>query len=175
VSSPQRAKFFVNQGIVSSREDMLNVLRPLLKQTVSYRYERGRQVVSRGTGWVERIVVDRPDVSTYFTPIAITLNIDSFEHLEFETRPDQLLVYSLVQGDERVIVEFAPGATDDVEPPLLAQVRPMPAGADGYVQMELLAPEASRADPEGSDAGVDVDGPDGPRIDAPGFDPQEEE
>ena len=44
------------------------------------------------------------------------LNIDSFEHLEFETRPDQLLVYTLVQGDERVVVEFAPigpGADDD--------------------------------------------------------------
>ena len=31
------------------------------------------------------------DVSTYFTPLAICLNINSFEHLEFETRPDQLL------------------------------------------------------------------------------------
>ena len=66
---------------------------------------------SHGTGWVERIVVDQPDVSTYFTPLAITLNIDSFEHLEFETRPDQLLVYTLVQGDERVVVEFAPDRT----------------------------------------------------------------
>ena len=63
---------------------------------------------SHGTGWVERIVVDADDTSTYFTPLAITLNIDSFEHLEFETRPDQLLVYTLVQGDERVVVEFAP-------------------------------------------------------------------
>ena len=69
---------------------------------------RGREVVAHGTGWVERIVVDTDDTSTYFTPLAITLNIDSFEHLEFETRPDQLLVYTLVQGDERVIVEFAP-------------------------------------------------------------------
>ena len=107
MSSPA-AKFFVNQGVVSSRSDMLHLLRPLLKQTVTYRYLRGREVVSHGTGWVERIVVDADDISTYFTPLAITLNIDSFEHLEFETRPDQLLVYALVQGDERVIVEFAP-------------------------------------------------------------------
>ena len=68
----------------------------------AYRYLRGREVVAHGTGWVERIVVDADDISTYFTPLAITLNIDSFEHLEFETRPDQLLVYTLVQGDERV-------------------------------------------------------------------------
>ena len=100
------AKFFVNQGVVTSREDMLNLLRPLLKQTVSYRYVRGREVVAHGTGWVERIVVDQPDVSTYFTPIAITVNVDSFEHLDFATRPDQLLVYTLVQGDESVVIEF---------------------------------------------------------------------
>jgi hypothetical protein len=136
VANPQRAKFFVNQGIVSSREDMLNVLRPLLKQTVTYRYERGHQVVDRGTGWIERIVVDRPDVSTYFTPIAITLNVDSFEHLEFETRPDQLLVYSLVQADERVVVEFAASsAEDDQAPPVPRQLA---FDTSGYVQMELL-------------------------------------
>ena len=138
MSSLQRAKFFVNQGIVSSREDMLNVLRPLLKQTVSYRYERGHQVIARGAGWVERIVVDRPDVSTYFTPIAITLNIDSFEHLEFETRPDQLLVYRLVQGDERVTLEFAAGGTDE-EAPMPRPVRQLVFDTSGsYVQMELL-------------------------------------
>ena len=93
---------------MSSRTDLLNLLRPLLKQTVTYRFLRGRELVAHGTGWVERIVMDQPDVSTYFTPLAICLNIDSFEHLEFETRPDQLIVYSLVQGDERVVIEFAP-------------------------------------------------------------------
>ena len=137
MSTSQRAKFFVNQGIVSSREDMLNVLRPLLKQTVTYRYQRGRQVVARGTGWIERIVVDRPDVSTYFTPIAITLNVDSFEHLEFETRPDQLLLYSLVQGDERVVVEFAAAGPEE-EPAGAAAPRQLAFDTSGYVQMELL-------------------------------------
>ena len=58
VSSPPPAKFFVNQGVVTSRTDMLHLLRPLLKQTVTYRYLRGREVVAHGTGWVERIVVD---------------------------------------------------------------------------------------------------------------------
>ena len=52
--------------------------------------------MDHGTGWVERIVADDPDVSTYFTPLSICLNIDSFEHLEFETRIDQLIVYALV-------------------------------------------------------------------------------
>ena len=129
------AKFFVNQGVVSSREDMLNLLRPLLKQTVSYRYVRGRDVVSHGTGWVERIVVDRPSISTFFTPLSICINVASFEHLEFETRSDQLLSYRLVQGDERVEIEFAPMARPESDAPFQQafQLEPTPE----YVQMEL--------------------------------------
>jgi hypothetical protein len=141
VPSTPPAKFFVNQGVVTSRTDMIHLLRPLLKQTVTYRYLRGREVVAHGTGWMERIVVDDDDTSTYFTPLAITLNIDSFEHLEFETRPDQLLVYALVQGDERVIVEFAPigpGGTD--ESPFAP--RQLSFDTSGFVQMELLGLEA---------------------------------
>ena len=42
------AKFFVNQGVVSSRTDILHLLRPLLKQTVTYRYLRGRDTVAKG-------------------------------------------------------------------------------------------------------------------------------
>jgi hypothetical protein len=137
VSTQPAAKFFVNQGVVTSRTDMLHLLRPLLKQTVGYRYLRGRDVVAHGTGWVERIVTDAPDTATYFTPLAITLNIDSFEHLEFETRPDQLLVYELVQGDERVVVEFAPiGPADDGASPFAP--KQLAFDTSGFVQMELL-------------------------------------
>jgi hypothetical protein len=136
VSSAPTAKFFVNHGLVSSRADIQHLLRPLLKQTVSYRYFRGRDLVAHGTGWVERVVVDQPDVSSYFTPLAITLNIDSFEHLEFETRPDQMLVYALVQGDERVVLEFAPvGSSDEASP---FAPRQLQFDTSGYVQMELL-------------------------------------
>ena len=134
MSSVPAAKFFVNRGIVTSRADVYNLLRPLLKQTVSYRYFRGRDMVTHGSGWVERIVADDPQVSTYFTPIAITINVDSFEHLDFATRPDQLLVYTLVQGDETVVVEYAPGA-DDGESPF--EPRQLAFDTSGYVQMEL--------------------------------------
>ena len=129
------AKFFVNQGVVTSRIDMQNLLRPLLKQTVSYRYQRGRELIAHGTGWVERIVVDDPDTSTYFTPISISLNVDSFEHLEFETRADQLLVYTLVQGDEQVVIEYAPIATTDADSPNAP--RQLEFDTSGFVQMEL--------------------------------------
>jgi hypothetical protein len=134
------AKFFVNQGVVTSREDMLNLLRPLLKQWVSYGSLRGQMGAAHARGWVERIVVDQPDVSTYFTPIAITLNVDSFEHLDFQTRPDQLLVYTLVQGDESVVVEFTPGGDGSNSP---FEPRQLAFDTSGYVQMELQGLDSS--------------------------------
>ena len=134
------AKFFVNRGIVSSRTDLLNVLHPLEKQTVAYRYYRGHELVQHGMGWVERIVSEEPETSTFFTPLSICLNVDSFEHLEFETRPDQLLTYRLVQGDEAIVIDFAPGgvaAGGALEP------RQLEFDTSGYVQMELLGPVAT--------------------------------
>ena len=141
MASDPPAKFFVNQGVVTSRSDVQNLLRPILKQTVGYRFYRGRDMVASGTGWVERIVAEEPGTSTYFTPIAITINVDSFEHLEFETRPDQLLVYTLVQGDERVVIEFVPSAGDSGEGPLAP--RQLELDMDGFVQMELLGAEGA--------------------------------
>ena len=141
MSSDPPAKFFVNQGLVTSATDLQHLLRPILKQTVSYRYLRGRDVVAHGTGWVERIVADQPEVSTYFTPIAISINVDSFEHLEFETRPDQLLVYTLVQGDERVVVEFAPIGPGEPDDSPFAP-RQLSFETSEFVQMELLGLDA---------------------------------
>jgi hypothetical protein len=137
VTSEPAAKFFVNSGLVSNPGDMYNLLRPLLKQTVSYRYTRAGALISRGTGWVERIVVDRPSISTFFTPLSICVNVDSFEHLEFDTRPDQLLVYTLVQGDERVVVEYAAvnGRAEADQP----EQQVFTFSTTDYVQMELGA------------------------------------
>jgi hypothetical protein len=138
VSIDPPAKFFVNAGLVATKGDIYNLLRPLLKQTVAYRYLRRAALVSHGTGWVERIVIDRPEVASFFTPLSICINVDSFEHLEFETRPDQLLVYTLVQGDERVVVEYIPMNITPGEEPIQEVFRFAP---DGYVQMELTGME----------------------------------
>ena len=66
--SEARAKLYINTGVVTGRSDIYNILRPLLKQTVTYTYYRGTRVESSGTGWVERIVVDHPEIASYFTP-----------------------------------------------------------------------------------------------------------
>ena len=139
MTSDPPAKFFVNSGLVSNPGDIYHLLRPLLKQTVTYRYLRAGAVVSRGTGWVERVVVERPTVASFFTPLSICINVDSFEHLEFDTRPDQLLVYTLVQGDERVVIEYAAvnGRTGTDEPE--QQAFRFGAVSGDYVQMELGA------------------------------------
>ena len=141
------AKFFVNQGVVtqprrtcctcsgrcSSRPSPTGIC---AAATSSPTAPAGSSGSSPTTA----------DTSTYFTPSAITLNIDSFEHLEFETRPDQLLVYTLVQGDERVIVEFAPigpGRREDASP---FAPRQLEFDTSGFVQMELQGLDARDED-----------------------------
>ncbi|HSK92592.1 MAG TPA: hypothetical protein VLA76_00885 [Candidatus Angelobacter sp.] len=166
-----RAKLYINTGVVTSRSDIYNILRPLLKQTVSYTYHRGPRVESSGTGWVERIVVDHPDVASYFTPLAICLNLDSFDYLQFDTTSEQLLVYTLVVGNERVVIEFAAAgggrpidadhdaATAGAGP---STGHPLPRTAEElardlrFIQMELLmAGEAGDGDPDRGDEDED--------------------
>lgn len=150
-----RAKLYINTGVVTDKSDIYNILRPLLKQTVTYTYRRGAQITDSGTGWVERIVVDHPEIASYFTPLSICLNLDSFDYLQFDTTSDQLLVYTLVIGEERVVLEFAAsapreGVSDDHE-----DGRALPRSAAElardlrFIQMELLmSPEASDDDEE---------------------------
>lgn len=166
--SEARAKLYINTGVVTARSDIYNILRPLLKQTVSYTYYRGSRVESRGTGWVERIVVDHPDVASYFTPLAICLNLDSFDYLQFDTTSEQLLVYTLVIGGERVVLEFAAAGPprlgtdeeDDISPPTTGG-RPLPRNADElardlrFIQMELLTAGDGDADAERTDEDED--------------------
>ncbi len=146
--SDARAKLYINTGVVTSTTDIYNILRPLLKQTVSYTYHRGSRIESSGTGWVERIVVDEPGVASYFTPLAICLNLDSFDYLQFDTTSDQLLVYTLVIGNERVVIEFAASGAarlaELTETELPTEGRPLPRTPDElardlrFIQMELL-------------------------------------
>ncbi len=150
MSDAPRAKLYINTGVVTNKSDIYNILRPLLKQTVSYAYRRGDQVTSAGTGWVERIVVDHPEIASYFTPLAICLNLDSFDYLQFDTTSDQLLVYTLVLGTERVVLEFALGGPRPGHDELSDAGHPLPRTSAElardlrFIQMELMmSPEAS--------------------------------
>lgn len=150
-----RAKLYINTGVVTDKSDIYNILRPLLKQTVTYTYRRGSQVTGSGTGWVERIVVDHPEIASYFTPLAICLNLDSFDYLQFDTTSDQLLVYTLVIGEERVVLEFATSAPRTEVADEGDDAHPLPRSAGElardlrFIQMELLmSPEASDDDEE---------------------------
>jgi len=154
--SDARAKLYINTGVVTNKGDIYNILRPLLKQTVTYAYYRGNAVTSTGTGWVERVVVDHPEIASYFTPLSICLNLDSFDYLQFDTTSEQLLVYTLVIGSERVVLEFAAGGSrlaDGEEP--AGSGRPLPRNAEElardlrFIQMELMmTSDASDEDEE---------------------------
>jgi hypothetical protein len=152
--SDARAKLFINTGVVTNKSDIYNILRPLLKQTVTYSYFRGNQVTSSGTGWVERVVVDHPEIASYFTPLSICLNLDSFDYLQFDTTSEQLLVYTLVIGSERVVIEFAAGSSHQAETE--SDGRPLPRNAEElardlrFIQMELMM--SSEAGEEDEDA-----------------------
>lgn len=155
--SDARAKLYINTGVVTNKGDIYNILRPLLKQTVTYTYYRGNQVTSSGTGWVERVVVDHPEIASYFTPLSICLNLDSFDYLQFDTTSEQLLVYTLVIGSERVVLEFAAGGSRLSETDEAAgSGRPLPRNAEElardlrFIQMELMmSSDASEEDEEG--------------------------
>jgi hypothetical protein len=167
--SEARAKLYINTGVVTAKSDIYNILRPLLKQTVSYTYYRGARVESSGTGWVERIVVDHPDVASYFTPLAICVNLDSFDYLQFDTTSDQLLVYTLTIGNERVVLEFSAGGAQRLaelsgdEPESSPGARPLPRNPEElardlrFIQMELLMSADAEA-PEGERSDEDEDG-----------------
>ncbi len=151
-----RAKLFINTGVVTNKGDIYNILRPLLKQTVTYAYYRGNQVTSSGTGWVERVVVDHPEIASYFTPLSICLNLDSFDYLQFDTTSEQLLVYTLVIGSERVVIEFAAGGGHAADEREVESGRPLPRNAEElardlrFIQMELMM--SSDANEEDEDA-----------------------
>jgi hypothetical protein len=143
VTLEPNASFFVNSGVLSNPHDMYHLLRPLLRSAVGYRYFRDDRLVSWGTGPVERVLVGRPDLSSFFTPVSICINVGSFEYLEFETLPDLGLEYRLVQGEERVVLFLLPGAPQgaggDVQQAFQLE-------APGFVQLEL----SGRGSGEGS-------------------------
>jgi hypothetical protein len=79
-----------------------------------------------------------------FTPLSICLNLDSFDYLQFDTTSEQLLVYTLVIGSERVVLEFAAGSSHADDHDESGNGRPLPRNAEElardlrFIQMELM-------------------------------------
>ena len=126
---------FVNRGLAVLRADKAAVLRPLLRQTVAYRHLRDGELVARGVGWVEEVLGDDPEVSSIFTPLTITINVDAFESVEFDLAEVGRLRYVLRRGDEAI-------ETVRLEQPDLCVVDVMLPGLDGLSICRILRRES---------------------------------
>lgn len=125
---------FVNQGLALGRADKANVLRPLLRQTVTYRRLQDGKTIAAGMGWVEEVLGDDPEVSSIFTPLTITINVDAFESVEFDLAEVGRLRYVLRRGDEAIELEYRAGTPVPEEAPLRTW---LDVRAEQYVQIEL--------------------------------------
>ena len=125
---------FVNQGLAFGRADKANVLRPLLRQTVAYRRQQGGVTIASGIGWVEEVLGDDPEVSSIFTPLTITINVDAFDSVQFDLEKVGHLRYVLRRGDEAIELEYRAGVPVPESAPLRTW---LDVRAEQYVQIEL--------------------------------------
>ena len=144
---------FVNRGLVVQRADKANILRPLLHQTVSYRHSRDGEQIVRGHGWVEEVLGDDPEVSSIFTPLTITINVDAFESIEFDLSEPGNLRYVLRSGADAVEIEYQAGTQIPDAAPVKSWLE---YRGEQYVQIELPSgawPTASDEKPHPNDIG----------------------
>jgi hypothetical protein len=123
----QAPGLFVNRGLAILRADKANVLRPLLRQTVAYEHHVGGELIARGMGWVEEVLGDDPEISSIFTPLTITINVDAFQSVEFDlSEPGS--------NDAVVEIEYRAGATIPRSEPVRTWLE---YRGEEYVQIEL--------------------------------------
>ena len=130
----QAPGLFVNRGLAVLRADKANVLRPLLRQTVHYRHLRDGALLARGVGWVEEVLGDDPGVSTIFTPLTITINVDAFESVQFDLEEPGCLRYTLRSRDEAIEIEYRAGRPIPEEEPVRTWLE---YRGEEFVQIEL--------------------------------------
>lgn len=145
---------FVNHGLAIGRADKANVLRPLLRQTVAYRRMHEGKTIASGIGWVEEVLGDDPEVSSIFTPLTITINVDAFESVEFDLAEVGHLRYVLRRGDEAIELEYRAGVPVPSDAPLRTW---LDVRAEQYVQIELPTSAWPTAEPSGDGEGGDGD------------------
>ena len=130
----QAPGLFVNRGLAILRADKANVLRPLLRQTVAYEHRVGGELIARGMGWVEEVLGDDPEISSIFTPLTITINVDAFQSVEFDLSEPGRLRYTLRSNDAVVEIEYRAGAIIPPSEPVRTWLE---YRGEEYVQIEL--------------------------------------
>jgi hypothetical protein len=140
---------FVNRGLAILRADKANVLRPLLRQTVSYRHLHRGELIARGMGWVEEVLGDDPEVSSIFTPLTITINVDAFQSVEFDLSEPGNLRYTLRGGDSVVEIHYTAGAPIPASEPVRSWLE---YRGEEYVQIELPTEAWPSADSRTNDS-----------------------
>jgi len=109
MARPTPARFYRETAGSSPREPTSTTcLRPWSSRRSPTATSAGATWSRREPGWVERVVIDEPETSSYFTPLSICLNVDSFRAPRLRDAAGPAHRYTLVEGDERVVLEYAP-------------------------------------------------------------------
>ena len=107
----------------------------------------------RGHGWVEEVLGDDPEVSSIFTPLTITINVDAFESIEFDLSEPGNLRYVLRSGADAVEIEYQAGTQIPDAAPVKSWLE---YRGEQYVQIELPTgawPTASDDQPHSNEIG----------------------
>jgi len=101
---------------------------------VAYEHRVGGELIARGMGWVEEVLGDDPEISSIFTPLTITINVDAFQSVEFDLSEPGHLRYTLRSNDAVVEIEYRAGATIPRSEPVRTWLE---YRGEEYVQIEL--------------------------------------
>jgi hypothetical protein len=99
-------------------------------------------------GWVEEVLGDDPEVSSIFTPLTITINVDAFQSVEFDLSEPGHLRYTLRSSDAVVEIEYSAGTAIPRTEPVRTWLE---YRGEEYVQIELPTQAWPSADAGSSD------------------------
>jgi hypothetical protein len=99
------------------------------------------------------VLGDDPEVSSIFTPLTITINVDAFESIEFDLSEPGTLRYVLRSGADAVEIEYQAGTQVPDAAPVKSWLE---YRGEQYVQIELPTgawPTASDDKPHSNEIG----------------------
>ena len=135
-------QFIVNDGIVYSKRDIMNLLWDL--GYVSYYQMDGENVLNQGKGFIMRVSANVDD-PTLFLNGRLYINVNSFDYMRVRNLKNNVSVYELNSEDH--IIKLIPDNKKSVMPPFRYI-------ADSMVGMGVMG-EAEFTQPESTDEGAD--------------------